>query len=95
MITEVYDSFLMYRREAGLRLPRQTVGAHRLDREVINYTVGVLAERGITVRCVRSAFSEGRPVYPDSAIYDRAHVQIAVRDVTLCIRRTWLEPHGG
>jgi len=91
VLVEIYDSYMKYLREAGLVRPRQTGGARRLDREVINYTVGVLAERGTKIACVRGAFIEGGPVFPDSAIYDRAHVQIAVRDIEECIRRVWLE----
>ena len=91
VITEAHDQFLDYYRRSGLNIPRQTSGAHRLDREVINYAVGVWAEQGTIIRCVRAAFSEGRAVYPDSAIFDRSHVQIAVRDVETCIIRSWLE----
>ena len=90
-----YNQFAKYLKDAGLPRPRQTTGAHRLDRELINYSIGVLAEQGINIACVRSAFIEGSPVYPDSAIYDRTHVQIAVRDVNLCIERTWLETPNG
>jgi hypothetical protein len=60
-----------------------------LDRAVINYAIGILAEQGIMIRTVRGAFSEGSPVFPQSALFDRAHVQIAVRDVAL-IEATWL-----
>jgi hypothetical protein len=95
LLTDAYDSYLKFLKEAGRPIPRQTGGAHRLDREVINYAIGVLAERSINIACVRGAFTEGYPVFPDSAIYDRAHVQIAVRDVNLCIRRFWLESGSG
>ena len=82
-------------RESGLNRPRQTSGAHRLDREVINYTVGILGEQGINIGCVRAAFAGGHPVYPDSAFYDRAHVQIAVRDISRCVKRVWLVEDPG
>lgn len=56
--------------------------------------MGVLAEHNKTIRCVRSAFMEGKPIYPDSALYDRAHIQIAVRD-TILIEKVWrVEPEG-
>ncbi|HEX2058980.1 MAG TPA: hypothetical protein VHI71_11505 [Actinomycetota bacterium] len=58
-------------------------GAHRLDREVINYVVAVLADNGIVVRSVREAFSEGAPVFPGSALTRLAHVQVAVRDLSM------------
>jgi hypothetical protein len=67
-------------------LPRQTSGAHRLDRAVLNRTVGVLQERGITVRTVRGAFIEGEPLFPGSALWSQAHIQIAVRDPSALLR---------
>ena len=94
VITEVYDRYLEILKRSGIPIPRQAGGAHRLDREVINYAVGVLAERGIYIACVRGAFAEGRPIYPDSALYDLAHVQIAVRDIKRCIKRLWLVGEG-
>jgi hypothetical protein len=36
----------------------------------------------MTIRVVRSVFGEGVPIFPGSAILDRAHVQIAVRDAS-------------
>jgi len=82
-LAEAYDQFLGHARQAEMSLPRQTSGAHRLDRAVINYAVGVLRRQRIMIRSVRAAFSEGRPVFPNSAIYDRSHVQIAIRDVSV------------
>ena len=91
VMTDAYDSYVSNLRRSGQPIPIQSRGAHRLDRAVINYMVGVLGENGLRVACVRAAFGEGRPVYPDSAFYDRAHVQIAVRDIQACIQRKWLE----
>lgn len=94
VLSELYDSFLAQMKRANLELPKQSSGAHRLDRLIINYAVGFLAEREIRIRCVRGAFIEGKPIFPDSAIFDRAHVQIAVRDIML-IEKMWAEPRGG
>ncbi len=90
-MTQAYDQFLNLYKRAGFTLPSQSYGAHRLDREVVNYVVGVLATEGMIVRCVRSSFSEGHPVYPDSAFYSHSHVQIAVRDIETCITTKWLD----
>jgi hypothetical protein len=89
-LTDTYNAYLAQSKRARLSLPRQTRGAHRLDRAVINYAVGVLAEQGIVIRSVRAAFVEGTPVYPRSALLDRSHVQIAVRDPSL-IEEAWME----
>lgn len=89
VLSDAYDAYLKRIRQLGHSRPTQSSGAHRLDREVINYAVGALGEVGIRVDCVRAAFQEGGPVYPDSALYDRAHIQIAVRNPMACIRRIW------
>ena len=95
VLTEAYDAFLNQLKRTGVSLPRQTSGAHRLDRAVINYAVGILAEQGRRIRIVRAAFSEGAPVFPQSALFNRAHVQIVVRDLSL-IETSWrLEREGG
>lgn len=88
---EVRRAYRRYRallEQEGSRLPRQTRGAHRLDRHVVNYLVVVLLDRGLRVRSVRAAFGEGEPAFPGSALLDRSHVQIAVRDLS-AILRTW------
>ena len=90
IMTQIYDQFLGKLKQSGMNLPSQTSGAHRLDREVINYAVEVMADRGTNISCARGAFAEGHPVYPDSAFYHHAHIQIAVRDIEACIKRVWL-----
>ncbi len=90
VISEIYNSFLTQFKKANLPLPRQSKGSHRLDRQVINYMVGNLREKEIHIRSVRAAFTEGIPVFKDSAIFTHSHVQIAVRD-TAVIEEYWLE----
>ena len=90
-LTEVYDNYIKYIKAADLVRPKQTSGAHRLDRDVINYAVGVLVQQGIEIGCVRAVFIEGQQVFSDSALYGLAHVQIAVRQTDRCISRAWLE----
>lgn len=70
----------------GKPLPRQTRGAHRLDRGVLNYLVAALADRGLRVTSLRAAFGEGKAMFAGSALLDRAHVQIAVRDPSAIVR---------
>ena len=70
--------------------PRQSTGAHRLDRAVINYAAASLEKRGHNVRAVRAPFHEGYPLYPNSALFTKSHIQIAVRDISL-IKKVWLE----
>ena len=54
-----------------------------MDRLVINYAVGALAEHGVVVRSARAAFAEGEPAFPGSALFSLSHVQIAVRDAAV------------
>jgi hypothetical protein len=89
-----YEGAFAQIRERSLPLPRQTAGAHRLDRHVLNHAMGVLGERGVPVRSVRAAFIEGAPLFPGSALWSRAHVQIAVRDPN-AILNVWLVPSSG
>jgi hypothetical protein len=77
----------------GAKPPRQTAGAHRLDRIVINYAAEVLARDGVLVRSVRAPFEEGPPMYEGSALRTLSHVQIAVREMS-AIQRTWVETEG-
>lgn len=94
-LADAYDAFLAEIKRSNLALPRQSAGAHRLDRAVLNYVVGVLAQHGVIVHAVRAAFAEGAPVFPNSAIFDRAHVQVAVRNPDTVIEELWVEPGGG
>ena len=91
-MADVYNSYLSLLNQLGDQVPEQSGSNHRLDREVINYAVGVLEGLDHNVACVRAAFAEGRPVYPNSAILHLAHVQIAVRRPQRCINDIWLEP---
>lgn len=89
-IEDVYGRFVQQLNRVGLRVPRQTSGAHRLDRAVINYLAAEMHTRGIVYRSVRAAFAEGEPLYPGSALLRRAHVQIAVRELDM-VTRVWRE----
>lgn len=88
VVREAYEDLRRRLDASAQPVPRQTSGAHRLDRAVINHVVAVLQSRGITVRTVRAAFMEGDPLFPGSALWSRAHVQIAVRDPA-AIERLW------
>lgn len=86
VVREAYTTFLNDLRAEGRSAPRQTAGAHRLDREVLNLTADLLAERGMHIQTVRAAFVEGVPLYEHSALWSRAHIQIAVREPSALVR---------
>jgi hypothetical protein len=87
-IANAHERFLRYLAQTGADVPRQTRGAHRLDRRVLNYLVTNANLDGLEIRTIRGVFAEGPPIFPGSALLIRAHVQIAVRD-TAAIVRTW------
>ena len=66
---------------SGRAMPVNTKYYHRLDCFVINnatkYAEEILKTPYDTVRC---PFLEGEPVFPDSKLYDKSHIQIAVRN---------------
>jgi hypothetical protein len=82
-LTDVYDQYLDELKKSGEPLPVQTDRAHRLDRAVMNFGISIIETNGIPVKGVIGAFREGRPVFPNSALYSHSHVQIAVRDLSL------------
>lgn len=59
---------------------KQQNGLNGRDCFLLNSVCAALEENGRQISSIRAAFSEGEPTYPGSAIFDLAHVQIAVRD---------------
>lgn len=85
---ELEKAYVLLRAEADrtrTAVPQQASGslAHRLDCAVINYSTSLAGSHGLKIPAVRAAFTEGKPVYPNSAIYNRSHVQICVIDSTI------------
>jgi hypothetical protein len=87
-VSNAYAQYQLVMARQATPLPRQTHGAHRLDRAVLNYLAARLEEAGRPMKSIRAAFAEGEPLFPDSALLDRSHVQIAVRNPE-AIRRVW------
>ena len=87
-VAHAYSRFLAVLERRGESPPRQSTGAHRLDRNVMNYLIRLLEQEGTTARSLRAAFAEGEPVFPGSALLNRSHVQISVRTPT-AILRSW------
>jgi len=88
LLRECYLRLTASRERKGLSPPRQTKGAHRLDREVLNFAVSWVEEvENVRLRSVRAAFAEGEPLFPKSALLSRAHVQICVREPSTILRR--------
>ena len=71
------------RERFGDRLPQQGKLRHELDRFVISYLIHILRKEKYRISAIRSVFLEGEPIFPDSALYNKGHAQIAIRDLTL------------
>ncbi len=82
-LRNAYDSLIMDLKAEGMSPPHQTFGMRFLDRQVLNYAVTTYERDGGIVRSIRSVFIEGKPAYPESGLYDRSHVQIAVRELSM------------
>lgn len=64
---------------------------HERDYTVIELTLDILRREGVTADAVRCAFIEGIPVTEDSAIYDKTHVQIAVRNPAIILNHSSMD----
>ena len=68
-------------KRSGLPLPVNNGKSHRLDCLVINAAVEASkSELKQNFDTIRSAFPEDDPIYPGSALLERTHVQICVRN---------------
>ncbi len=86
-IRALYNRFVDDYRISNLPLPTQSPGrskAHRLDCALFDYAVkSINRSSHQEIETIRSVFVEGENIYPNSAIYDLGHVQIAVRNTEL------------
>ncbi|MGB8700868.1 MAG: hypothetical protein WCD18_15750 [Thermosynechococcaceae cyanobacterium] len=87
-LKNLYNSFVEQYRGTNRPLPTQNPDrskAHRLDCAFFNYSIEFISLAGQTVDSVRAAFMEGDRLFPNSAIFDLAHVQIAIRNPALIL----------
>jgi hypothetical protein len=85
----VYNSFKQGYQRFDRPLPKQNPTlskAHRLDCAFFNYTTELLRRQGQNMEIIRAVFVEGESIFPSSAIFDLAHIQIAVKNTELNLR---------
>jgi hypothetical protein len=83
LLKNIYNLFSEQYRDTNKLLPKQNPlrsKAHRLDCAFFNYASQFLSHQGQIVTSTRAVFVEGECIFPDSAIFDLAHVQIAVKN---------------
>jgi hypothetical protein len=86
LLKAVYNDFVNEYLSDGQPLPAQnpeSSKAHRLDCAFLNYSVKFLAKLGQTAESIRASFVEGERLFPDSAIFDLAHVQVVIKNPKL------------
>ena len=76
LLQATYESL----KAAGVTLPSNGRYFHRLDCMVVNAATNYASSLGRPFDTVRCPFSEGKPVFPDSCLYDLSHIQVAVRN---------------
>jgi hypothetical protein len=97
ILNQSYRLFVDEHLRTGRRIPSQSraSGAHWLDCALINYAIEEVIGVGDNhnIYGVRAAFVEGAPVFENSALFNRAHVQIGVRNPS-AIKHIWLDKRG-
>jgi hypothetical protein len=62
---------------------KRAIKYHSLDRLVVDTLIeDILKPVNINILAVRACFQEGEEIYPGSAIYNKSHIQVAVRDTS-------------
>ena len=85
LLKNVCNSFVEQYRETNRPLPKQQPDrskAHRLDCAFFNFAIELIC-REQPIDSIRAAFIEGDRLFPDSAIFNLAHIQIAIRNPDL------------
>ena len=81
-LAQAYEAEVERLQRRGVQIPVNTArGAHFLDRLVVNVYCRRTARVMRPFRTVRGCFPEGGPIYAGSKILNKAHVQVAVRDL--------------
>lgn len=81
-LKQVYNSFVTQYKSTKRPLPTQNPDrskAHKLDCAFFNFASELISLTG-DVYSVRAAFMEGDRLFPNSAIFDLAHIQIVVKN---------------
>ncbi len=87
LLKNVYNSFVEQYRDTEQPLPKQNPErskAHRLDCAFFNFAIELISQEQ-PIDSIRAAFMEGKRLFPSSAIFELAHIQIAVRNPELII----------
>jgi hypothetical protein len=87
LLKKVYNSFVEQYQSTNQPLPKQNPErskAHRLDCTFFNFAIELISQEQ-PIDSIRAVFMEGERLFPSSAIFELAHIQIAVRNPNLII----------
>lgn len=90
VLSEAFDRYLSLCGVTILEVLEQNEKFHCLDYEIFERTFKALERDGKKINSVRAVFQEGSNVYENSYLFDKSHVQIAVRDAQV-IANKWSE----
>jgi len=80
-LTKLFPDFRDTFAAIGADLPKNEKVLHRLDCAFLNWAVPLIEQQtGTRFQTVRGVFVEGAPAFPNGHIFERSHIQIAVRD---------------
>jgi hypothetical protein len=85
-LKNMYSLFIERHRMLNQPLPKQSSHsskANRLDCAFLNFVHEFMLKQGQSIDSIRATFIEGERLFPNSAIFDLAHVQIAIRRMLL------------
>jgi hypothetical protein len=85
-LKNMYNLFIERHTLLNQPLPKQgsnSSKAHRLDCAFLNFVHEFILRQGQPIDSIRATFMEGERLFPNSAIFDLAHVQIAIRNPAL------------
>ena len=80
IIQKAHNWLLALTVNSGEPMPKNDGPRRNLDCAVIKFAHQMVKEAGIVYDSVRSAFSEGKPVYPGSNFSTRGHIEVCVNN---------------
>lgn len=89
MLSGIYPAFEETLRMQGVPLPKneaahgadQDLAKRKLDCAVLNWAIPMIEKAlKIQFQTVRGVFQEGAAIFPGSAILEKSHIQVVVRD---------------
>jgi hypothetical protein len=95
-VKEAHRNFTAYVAKRGIPTPKNSTDLLRrnLDCAVIKRLHEIIEDAGgEPLQTVRGVFIEGEPLYRDAGIYEKTHIQIAVRDQS-CIKGVFRVPRS-